>query len=110
QVHARARAAACRTGQEGDSRGDQVRRRGSGRTPGPQSQGRHQVTVIVIDCEKKRERALYVIGELSTDRPWDITIEPHKQQRSNTQNARLWALHTRAAEHTGYSPEEMHEF
>lgn len=42
--------------------------------------------------------------------PLDVTVKPYVPQRSNKQNARLWKLHTLAAEVTGYSPEDMHEF
>ena len=40
---------------------------------------------------------------------WQIQVARWRKQRSVTANARLWKLHTLAAEHTGYSPAEMHE-
>lgn len=42
--------------------------------------------------------------------PFQALLGPLRKKRSTSANARLWALHTLAAEHTGYSPEEMHEF
>jgi hypothetical protein len=50
-----------------------------------------------------------ILGTLSFDRPWLMTVEPWRETRSHTQNARLWALHTLASQVTGYAPEEMHE-
>ena len=37
-------------------------------------------------------------------------MRPYIPQRTSKANARLWALHAKAAEVTGYSAEEMHEF
>ena len=42
--------------------------------------------------------------------PFQAVIGPVVKQRTNTQNARLWLLHTEAGKVTGYSVEEMHEF
>lgn len=39
----------------------------------------------------------------------EVIFRPFVEKRSHVANARLWALHTKAAEVTGYSPEEMHE-
>jgi len=64
---------------------------------------------IVLDSEQRRARALDILGKLPLAQPWEVTIAPHKERRSSLQNARLWALHTRAGEVTGYAPEEMHE-
>jgi len=38
-----------------------------------------------------------------------VEVERWHDKRSTSANARLWLLHTKAAEVTGYSPEEMHE-
>lgn len=43
------------------------------------------------------------------EHPLMVKVERHKRRRSNTANARLWALHTLAADVTGYSAEEMHD-
>lgn len=49
-------------------------------------------------------KALVITGEVM-----EVIIRPFVEKRTNPQNARLWKLHTLAGEHTGYSPEEMHE-
>lgn len=64
---------------------------------------------IIIDSEQKRDRAIAVLSKLPIDKPLDVTIQPHVEHRSLTQNARLWALHTLAAEVVGCSPADMHE-
>jgi hypothetical protein len=64
---------------------------------------------IVLDSEPRREHALKVLSLLKLDRPKVVTVEDYHPQRSNSQNRRLWKLHSLAAEVTGYSAEEMHE-
>lgn len=44
------------------------------------------------------------------DLPLNVEVREHVPKRSNNANRRLWALHTLAADVTGYSPEDMHEF
>lgn len=34
---------------------------------------------------------------------------PVREQRTLSQNSRLWALHQLASEYTGYTPDELHE-
>lgn len=41
--------------------------------------------------------------------PLNIEVRPHVGKRTNEQNARLWKLHTLAAEHVGCSSADMHE-
>lgn len=41
--------------------------------------------------------------------PLEVTVRPYKPQRSDSQNRRLWLLHGKASEVTGYTPEELHE-
>jgi len=67
------------------------------------------VSELVIKDEVTRERAVKILLGLSVDRPWAMTVEPWYSKRSNAQNARLWLLHTKASEVTGYAPTEMHE-
>lgn len=53
---------------------------------------------------------LAFIGKLSNfNEPHEVIVRPFIEKRGVNANARLWALHTLAAEATGYSPEEMHE-
>lgn len=42
--------------------------------------------------------------------PYQAELGPIREQRSMSQNSRLWALHALAAKSTGHSAEEMHEF
>ena len=64
---------------------------------------------LVIKDEVTRERAVKILLGLSVERPWAMTVEPWYSKRSNAQNARLWLLHAKASQTTGYAPEEMHE-
>lgn len=41
--------------------------------------------------------------------PFQVDIGPVREQRSISQNSRLWALHQLASKETGYTPDEMHE-
>lgn len=41
--------------------------------------------------------------------PFQCEVGPVREARSLTQNARLWLLHTAAADVTGCSPARMHE-
>jgi len=68
------------------------------------------VTTIVIDSPERLAYAQKVLSRLPLDKNgWDCEITSHRERRTVNQNRRLWLLHTKAAEHTGYSPEEMHE-
>jgi len=74
----------------------------------------HPATFIV-DTEQKRQACVRTILRLPLDekgRPgvWDVTIKPWRAKRSLQANKRLWALHKLAAEHTGHSVDEMHDF
>lgn len=63
---------------------------------------------FIVETEAHRGYAIRYMEREAL--PFQVEIGPAKEQRSITANARLWLLHTMAAEHTGYSPEEMHEF
>lgn len=66
---------------------------------------------LLCDTPERIARAQKVIGGLPLkDGAWEVLIQRHRKKRGLGANARLWLLHTKAAEHTGYSPEEMHEF
>ncbi len=64
---------------------------------------------LILDDEKKRERAIRIVSLLPLDKPLKLTIEPFIARRTHTQNARLWKLHTMAAEHIGCSAADVHE-
>ena len=66
---------------------------------------------FVVDTPAKRARVLGIIGRLPLEgRIWDIAVKPWQPRRSLEANKRLWSLHQLAAEHTGHSTDEMHEF
>ncbi len=62
---------------------------------------------FILRNEFVRTNVLGYLAKLPFD--MEIIIRPWVEKRSHVANARLWALHTKAAEVTGYSPEEMHE-
>ena len=64
---------------------------------------------IIVDSEERRARAIKVIGLLNIEQPIDVLISRHVEKRSESQNARLWKLHTLAADHVGCSAADMHE-
>ena len=41
--------------------------------------------------------------------PFQVDVGNVREQRTVSQNSRLWALHQLASQHTGYTPDEMHE-
>jgi hypothetical protein len=41
--------------------------------------------------------------------PFQVEIGPIREQRSVSQNSRLWALHQLASAATGHTPDELHE-
>lgn len=65
--------------------------------------------MLILDTEQKRDRAAKIVGQLPVHKPLKLTVEPFRARRSNTANARLWALHKLAADATGMSADEMHE-
>ena len=67
---------------------------------------------ILDDTAGKRDRLLRLIERLPVKdgQVWDVRIAPYQPRRSVEANRRLWALHRLAAEHTGHSIDEMHEF
>jgi hypothetical protein len=67
------------------------------------------IQTIIIDNEQKRERAAQIISKLPISKPLKLTVEPFRAKRSLTANARLWALHQKAAEATDMSADDLHE-
>jgi len=64
---------------------------------------------MILDSEAKRQRALRIIGTITIEQPLELTLKPWVARRTNEQNARLWLLHQKAAEHIGCSAAELHE-
>ena len=65
---------------------------------------------FIIRDDKIRDRATDYLEKMSLLPLSEVVIRPYKSSRSTEANARLWALHQAASTHTGYSPEELHEF
>lgn len=63
----------------------------------------------VIEQPEQRERFAAFVARLPLDRPQEITVREFVPKRSSEQNARLWKLHSMAAEVVGCGAEEMHE-
>ena len=66
-------------------------------------------STLILDKPEKVTLACGILQRLSMEKPWKVTVELFKPNRSDSQNRRLWKLHTLASEFTGYTPEEMHE-
>ena len=64
----------------------------------------------ILDTEQHRDNAARFIGKLDVAKPVEIIVRDYIAHRTTNQNARLWALHSLAAQHTGHAPDEMHEF
>jgi hypothetical protein len=62
---------------------------------------------FVIESDLQRHRLKQFID--SRPLPFMAEVGPVREQRSVSQNARLWALHQLAATATGHSPDELHE-
>lgn len=60
-----------------------------------------------IEDDQQRQRLVQFIG--SRTPPFQVDIGPIREQRTVSQNSRLWALHQLAANETGYTPDELHE-
>lgn len=61
---------------------------------------------FLIEEQGQRER----LGQFLAKRelPFQVDVGPIREQRSLSQNSRLWALHSLASSETGYTPDEMH--
>jgi hypothetical protein len=66
---------------------------------------------FLLDTPAHRDNAARYVGRIPVeDGIVELVVRPYVARRSVTANARLWALHAKAAEVTGHSAEEMHEF
>ena len=63
----------------------------------------------IFQCMTEQHQAHLSAFVLRQPLPFQAAIGPLREQRSLGQNARLWLLHTAAAEVTGCSPARMHE-
>ncbi len=67
-----------------------------------------------IRAEGMRARVIECISNLNLDKAWDITIEPHRERRSLSQNSLMWKWIGEVVEHvheaTGQDSDDIHEF
>ena len=64
---------------------------------------------IYLLSKGTRDRVLGALAKLNLEKPWDLVLKPYSNRRSTSQNSRLWLLHEKASEVTGYTPDELHE-
>lgn len=64
---------------------------------------------VISTPEQLRALTAYM-DRFRLERPIRIVVSHYIRPRSTEQNARLWLLHARAAEVTGHTVDEMHEF
>jgi hypothetical protein len=69
--------------------------------------GRDSAKTFVIEDDNQKTRLTQFIQR--RDLPFQVEIGPIREQRSLSQNARLWALHQLASAETGYATDELHE-
>lgn len=60
-----------------------------------------------IEQPEHRDRLIAFLAK--RELPFQIEYGPIREQRSVSQNSRMWALHTLASKETGYTPDELHE-
>lgn len=64
---------------------------------------------FVLHSDFIRTNLLAYLKKLDLGTTMEVIVRPFHEKRSNEQNARLWALHSKAAEYVGCSAEDMHE-
>jgi hypothetical protein len=68
--------------------------------------------LFILDSPAKRDRLVKLLAKLpiSDGEIWEARVSRYQPRRSVDANRRLWALHQLAAQHTGHSADELHEF
>jgi len=70
-----------------------------------------ELTLPRGDRKRALPRAVALLESLDEETAWKVTIEPAKRERSESQNAYLWAVPNKMiSEVTGYEAEEVHEY
>jgi hypothetical protein len=64
---------------------------------------------FVLQSDVVRANLLAFLQKLDLGKPIEVIVRPYIARRTLEQNARLWLLHTKAAEYVGCTAEEMHE-
>ena len=63
----------------------------------------------IIRDERIRQNLLSLIETLDLSKPWSVTVEPYKRDRSLEQNALYWRWCAHIASDTGNDKEDVHE-
>lgn len=64
---------------------------------------------FILRSEHIRAGVAAFLAKLDITKPIEVVVRDYIERRSHEQNARLWLLHTAAAEVVGCSPADMHE-
>ena len=64
---------------------------------------------VIIRDEPMRASVCRLIAGLDLSKPWAVTIEPHKERRSLSQNSMMWKWVGIIAQETGNDPDVVHE-
>jgi hypothetical protein len=62
---------------------------------------------FLIETQEQRQRLVSFLNARAL--PVQVDVGEPREQRSVSQNSRLWALHQLASRETGYAPDELHE-
>jgi hypothetical protein len=62
---------------------------------------------FLIETQEQRLRLVSFLSARAL--PVQVDVGEPREQRSLSQNSRLWALHQLASRETGYAPDELHE-
>lgn len=66
--------------------------------------------LLIVRDALTRARAIEAIANLDYSKPKQVEISEHRRRRSLNANARYWVgVVTPVANHTGHTPEEIHE-
>ena len=63
----------------------------------------------IIHTEEMRAGVCRFIAGLDLEKPWSVTIEPHKERRSLSQNSLLWKWNGIIAQETGNDVDLVHD-
>ena len=61
----------------------------------------------IISTGEQRDRLKQFLDK--RELPMQVEVGDPREQRSTSQNSRLWALHSLAAKETGHTADELHE-
>lgn len=69
------------------------------------------MTGHIIDTPEKRDRIAEQIKLLPVEKqPYEIVIEPYKDNRTDAQNRLMWFWLRHLSQETGHTKEELHEY